>query len=477
MESLREFLSVLRRRWRIVFWCCTLTLSAAVVAAFGSEAIYRSSGTIMIEKADIDPELARSTVVGVVEQQLDLVRRRVMRSDNLQDLIAELDLYSDLEPNGRAPQLRASMTLEQVDPITLEPKVGAPAFTIHFDYPDPGLAHDVAEALIDLFIADNRTVRMESATETERFFDAESETLRTELAAAGDRLADFKLQNQGLLPEDIDRNQQILERLRQNRLDVQSSLRLATERRNLLTVQLDELAGGTELAKLRAELAVAQQKYSADHPDIKRLTRAIDALEASGENANTMNADYMLVSAQLTAVQNEIDAHESRDREMQQRVDELEGRLVSAPEVEKEIQRLTREYELANTEYESIRQKRSEARIGSNLELQDKSERYTIIREPSVPLAPISPNRLGILFIAILLSIGGSTSLAALRESTDGTVRSTRDVIAVFGGPPLANVPMIRNATDRRLFWRKLGMHGLGSLVVISIALGLILNG
>lgn len=477
MESLREFLSVLRRRWRIVFWCCTIVLSVAMVAAFGTTAIYQSSGTIMIEKPEIDPELARSTVVGVAEQQLQLVSRRVMRSENVKKLIDDLKLYPGLPPEDRARQFRLDTDVEQVDPITLEPRIGASAFTIHYNYPNPYVAHEVASALVELFIADNRTVRVESATQTERFFDTESKRLADELSAAGDRLAEFKLKNQGVLPEDLARNQQLLERIKDERVEVQSGLRLATERRNLLTVQLDEIAGGTELAKLRAELAVAKQKYSPDHPDIRRLTRAIEALEASGENANTMNPDYMRVSAQLSAVQDEIKAYQTRDKELQRRISELENQLVAAPEVEKELTRLTREYDLANSEYQSMRQKRSEARIGSNLEAQDRSERYSVIREPGVPFGPISPNRLGILLIAILLCIGGSAGLAALRESADPTVRSPRDIIQILGSPPIANVPIVRNAADRKIVWKKIAAHAVGSILVFSAALGLTVYG
>ena len=39
----------------------------------------------------------------------------------------------------------------------------------------------------------------------------------------------------------------------------------------------------TQLGLLRAELAAAQQKYTADHPDVKRLKLAIAALAAQAK--------------------------------------------------------------------------------------------------------------------------------------------------------------------------------------------------
>jgi len=447
------------------------------MAAYGPEPLYRATGVIMVEQPEISPDLATSTVAGVIEQRMQLVSRRVMRSENLRPLVEEFDMYPELEPSDRAPQLRMNTFIEQVDPISFEPLVGGSAFSIHFDYPDPAVAQQVALALIDLFVADNREIRTQSAAGTESFFAAEAERLATSITEAEDRLAKFKQLNIGALPEDIERNKLILERIGEDRNEVLAEIRLAVERRNLLTVQLGDLSGGTELSKLRAELAVASQKYSADHPDIKRLSRAIAALESSGENANTMDAEYMRVSAQLAAVEEAIAAATMRDRELQRRQSELEGKQVLAPEVEKELLQLTREYELAKSEYESIREKRSEARIGSNLEDQDKGQRYTVIRQPYADPSPISPNRVGIFLIGILFAIGGSAALVSLRESADTTVRGARDVEAVLQGPPIAVIPIIRNEDDSRRRFKQLAVHGAALIVVGSLTIGIVLNG
>ncbi len=476
MLSFREYLAVIRRRWRLVAWCVTLVMSAAVIVAFGSEAIYRSTGTIMIEAPNISPELARTTVASVSEQQLRLVSRRVMRSDNIDQLVEEYNLFPELSGNERARELRASSGLEQVDPVTFEPRIGASAFSVSFDYPDPFVARDVTAALLDLYIADNRAVRTESAADTEAFFREEAARLEAELTTAGDELADFKLRNQGLLPEDIDTNKQLLERLTEDRYAVESNVRVAAERRNLLAVQYDELAGGTQLAQLEAELAVARQKYSENHPDIRRLTRAIDALKSANGDSD-IDPEVSRVAAQLDAVEAEIAAYETRERDLRRRIDDLQGRLVSAPEVEKELLRLTSQYAIASTEYEAVRQKQSEARMGSNLESQDKSIRYTVIRNPGAPLIPVFPNRFGILAIGFLIAVGGSAALVALREGGDVSVRGTRDVMEVFGSPPIANVPLLQNGEDRQGARRRLMAHCLGCAAVWAVTVGILVNG
>jgi uncharacterized protein involved in exopolysaccharide biosynthesis len=190
-----------------------------------------------------------------------------------------------------------------------------------------------------------------------------------------------------------------------------------------------------------------------------------------------MPSDLQRVAAQLEAVDKEIAAYDARELELRQRITDLEGRLVSAPEVEKELLRLTSEFALASEDYQSVRLKHSEARIGSNLEIQDKSERYTVIAEPGVPFSPDYPNRLGVMLIGVLIAIGGSAVLVALREGGDLSVRDSRDVAEILGSPPIANIPIVRNSDDRKRVWQRLVVHGVAFMLVITLATGILING
>lgn len=67
--------------------------------------------------------------------------------------------------------------------------------------------------------------------------------------------------------------------------------------------------------------------------------------------------------------------------------------------------------------------------------------------------------------------------MVALRESADPTVRSTRDLTDMHGQPPLANVPIMRNAGDKRVLWWRVAAHCLGVAAVLSAAIGLTING
>jgi uncharacterized protein involved in exopolysaccharide biosynthesis len=315
MDDLRNYLLLIRRHWLIPFWCCTLCLGSAVYFAYTIPPIYRATGTIIIESAEITIDTARRVAAGRgIDQHLDLVRRRVMSDESLQMLINKHELFGELTPRQRISAVARNVSLEQVDPVTMEPLIGGSAFHVHFDYPDRSKARDVATDLIELFLEDNRAARTQAAADTREFFAEQAKLLAERVAEAETRLASFKRENQGFLPDDTRLNQQALERAERDLNAVRSEIRLSIERRNLLRVQLDALGMNNELAELKSELTLLQQRYSEDHPDIKRLRRTIANLEQAGEPASQNDTEYRQVSAQLAFVEDEVAAFRSRYR-------------------------------------------------------------------------------------------------------------------------------------------------------------------
>jgi uncharacterized protein involved in exopolysaccharide biosynthesis len=190
----------------------------------------------------------------------------------------------------------------------------------------------------------------------------------------------------------------------------------------------------TELSKLKGELALAEQKYTPDHPDVRRLRRAISELSAKGtssdggDSTQADNPEYLRVSGQLSSVRREISALRSNENRIRSELFGYERNLVTAPNVETEYVQLTRQYEASQKQFTDLQQKIKSASFAENVESEAKGEKFAIIREVSVPATPYSPNRTGILLISLLLGLGLGFLLAVIADAADPTVRSANDI-------------------------------------------------
>lgn len=216
-----------------------------------------------------------------------------------------------------------------------------------------------------------------------------------------------------------------------------------------------------DLEEAKAQLARAREKYSADHPDVIRLQRTVDGLQSSADAAATTgkrrdeaathsdNPVYIQVKGQLDALAVDRDRAVKRRDELQSKFDDYERRMAQSPEVEREFHAKSRELETAQIEYKEILSKKTEAKVSENLETERKGERFTMIEPPQMPEKPISPNRILIVALGLLFSLGLGMGAAAAHESFDASVRGPNDIRQLLQVPALASIPIILTTEDR----------------------------
>ena len=214
-----------------------------------------------------------------------------------------------------------------------------------------------------------------------------------------------------------------------------------------------------EMSRMRAELAAAREKYSADHPDVIRLTNALTAHETSLKAPQTPesivaaekpeNPAYITLQAQLQAVNSDFRAMTAKRDELQAKLSLHEKRLTGMPQVEREYVNLKRDYENSQLRYRELKAKQMEAEVGQQLEKERKGERFTLIDPPQLPEKPVKPNRIAILLLGFILSIGGGLGYALVAESLDPSLRGSQSVAAALGTAPLAVIPYMQNSEDQ----------------------------
>jgi polysaccharide chain length determinant protein (PEP-CTERM system associated) len=391
-----------------------------------------------------------------------------MTLENLTTLVEDFDPYPEdheLSDRAKAQLVRQNTAIEKVDPVTLEPLAVSSAFSLHYYNPNPEIAADMAKRLADLFLTYNRATRTELAGETYRFLEAQSADVEQRVNVLEQRLADFKTEYGDAIPEAQARNLAALDRTVRDLDAMQSQMRIVEERKALLELQLTEVSPNlfvdsvgwqAELAQLHLELAEARQRYTEDHPDVRRLRRSIAALrERVAETPESQrqapdNPEYLRLVSRLETVDEELGALRLSIERARDQIESYEQRLVMAPDVEREYRQLSREHDIALEQFREIQNKLGQAALAQTLETEDQGERFSLIRSPSVPSTPDSPNRVGIILLGLVIGLALPTGLIAFKESVDPSIRSARDLSEITQIKPIGAVPFMLNPADRR---------------------------
>jgi uncharacterized protein involved in exopolysaccharide biosynthesis len=137
----------------------------------------------------------------------------------------------------------------------------------------------------------------------------------------------------------------------------------------------------------------------------------------------------------------------ARRYELSSSLSSMQGAITLSPKLEEQYTDLVRDYEVIKTQYEQMRGQQATA------ELQAKAagaaaETYVLINPARTPEDPVQPDRLALMFLAIVLATAAGLGAAFLLNAGDSTVRGSADVLELAGVEPFAHVPTIRSNTE-----------------------------
>lgn len=465
--GLSSYGPILRRRAIYLATIAPICILLAVYLAFALTPLFQSTATILLEPSSVDPKVVTTTVISYSNDQIEIVQGRVMTLDTLKELVKEYDPYpgSGLTTHEKAQRILEDTSVERVDPVTMKPLVESNAFSLHYRNPDKERATEVAARLAQLFLTYNQRSRQQAAKGAATFLAKQAEDVNQQMRAIDEEIKAFKNTHGDALPEYVARNEGSSDRAQHELENVQSLILAAEEKESLLAVQLSQTSPNmitnsgdmTDLPTVRAKLAEAQQRYTPDHPEVKRLKQALQQLSAeqaaiggNGIVANANNPLYMTTASQLLSVRKELSSLKAQAVRKQAEVDQYEGLLRKTPGVEREYSDIQRRRTSLQTTYQAIQDKLQNAQVAQNFETEQGGERFTMIRAPYPARLPVYPNRIGLILLGVVL--GGLLSGIAIvvAEASDSSVRDVSDLPMFGEASVLASIPLISNARDRR---------------------------
>jgi len=346
-------LLALRRQRKALLWAAVGVLLLALLAAVFWPPRYTATGVILIEQQELPNDLVRSTVSSYASQRIQVISQRVMTTENLMGIIQRYNLYADLRK--RRPreevikEMRSDTALQMISADVIDPREGRPtkatiAFSITYRSPSAELAAKVANELVSLYLQQNIESRQQSSRDAAVFLTGESARLDRDIKELQAKIADFKAQHADELPELVQLNLQKIQHAQDEIRDTDAELRALDQQITYLDAQLAQInptaqvyastgervqSPADRLKYVRTEYARAQALYSPDHPDVRRLKREMEGLEAAAATDASGNSEANDERRQLEEAQTQLASARQRYSADHPDVERLE-RLVAS---------------------------------------------------------------------------------------------------------------------------------------------------
>jgi polysaccharide chain length determinant protein (PEP-CTERM system associated) len=500
---------VSRRRWFIIGPFC-LAMIVGMALAIKLPKLYEASTLILVQPQRVPEKIVTPVVDTDIEMRINTISQQILSRSNLERVIEKFNLFSepkqrDMFMEDKIESLRKRIKVEISRTIS---KKDTEAFLISYQDRSPQTTMRVANGLASFFIDENLKERETRAVGTSDFLESELEAMRRRLEEQEQILKKFREKNMGELPEQLDSNLKILERLNQQLSQKEESLRSA--RVSLAAIESEMAIKQSALAamappppvqatgresedqmsldQLRDKLSGLRASYTDQHPDVVRLKAKIEKMEkeqpanltpAEGASGSAAGAGRF-ASAQLnaeaarqrTVLNGAIRSLEGDIARINQEIRDYQRRVEATPKREQELLSLRRDYDNIKASYNSLLNRKLEADISVNMEKKQKGEQFQIIDPARLPEKPVSPNMPKMFMIAIAAGLGIGAGLVFLVDSSDTSVRRLDDFEEKFGMVVLASVPRIFNCRDKIRHRFRLAATAVSILIAIVLAAG-----
>jgi uncharacterized protein involved in exopolysaccharide biosynthesis len=233
----------------------------------------------------------------------------------------------------------------------------------------------------------------------------------------------------------------------------------------------DSVAKVKLLSEKQSKLTELKSKLGPRHPDVVTLENEVSALSKEVDKLLTTksslevaqehpdNPAYINIMTQIVSADTEIRSLLDRQLKLKSDMEQYQGKIESAPSVEKEYNELTMDYANAKKKYDDMLNKSMEARVAMQLQESQYGERFLIAEPAFLPQKPSKPNRLAILLLGFVLAFGAGASIAAILEGLDHSVKTDDELGRIMGVPVLSTISLVETDDEKqtkrlkRLLW------------------------
>jgi polysaccharide chain length determinant protein (PEP-CTERM system associated) len=449
---------------------------------------------MLIERQRVPDSYVKPVITEDLNARMAIIQEQVLSRTRLQPIIERLGLFKEQAPDATMDELiirmQKAITLTTVKPIAQSRDDTFPGFSIAVTLGDAQKAQQVCAELASIFVEENIRQREGSAQGTASFLQTQLDDAKRKLDEQDARLAAFKRQHMGTLPDEMQTNLNLLTTLNTQLEIVTQSLNRAQQDKvyaeSVLAQQIQAWemtkamkSGNTigqdpdplekRLADLQLLLANLETQYTSGHPDvvktkaeIKDLKKKIHDAGASSKQKPADGADkaeavttpeppqIQQLRAQAHAYEQTVETGMGEQQRLRDQIKRYQSRLQLSPAVEQEFKQITRDHETALLFYKDLLSKRDQSAMATNMERRQEGERFRVLDPANLPAKPSFPNRplFGLAGGGIGLALG--LGLALAMEKSNKCVRTEHDIEFYLGAPPFALIPLVASENGQQ---------------------------
>ena len=455
--------SLLRSIWNhkmIVAGVWLATTLAVLAIVMRLPRTYGAEATVLIELPRVDTKSVVSTVGDPLADRMEQLKQQILSYGRIIQMMDKFHLYE-----GDRKSNNTEKAIERFkDDLKMRLDRGwgnsSNTFKLRFQGRDPQMTADVVNYVARFFVNRNREDREADTSETANFLKGKLDESKSAMDGAASRLNAIKMQFNGELPQQeqaliamlsqLKTQQQgtldAINRAQQNKLVLANSLDMArssesqlkglsaqaasarqASARAVIMGQPDTPAPALRIlasARLAAELEGLRDRYSDQHPEVRRKVaqyndaKAEEARELAAAPRPKPNEEVPVLNlppaapdrdfstdlimahervetlkTQITVANNEVVNLERERQRISAEVGDMQSRISRLPLREQQLAGVAQDYSVAKQNYEAIRDSHLRASMANQVEKEQKGEKFTLLDPARIPTEPVKPAR------------------------------------------------------------------------------------
>jgi uncharacterized protein involved in exopolysaccharide biosynthesis len=511
-----DYLDILRRNAAWIIGPVFAGLVVSTVVAYLLQDSYVSRAVIRIVPQQISDVLVQNASAQDMTGRVEALRQNILSRTTLTNLITTNGLYkSELKSEPMedvVDKMRAAIGIIPGVGISGPQNKGSLLVQITFKYRDRLMANKICADLVSRFLSSSSAGTQTSQQQANEFLKGEAAKAKAILDDAEQKLAVYRNQHAGALPEEMQGNfaqmtamQQRLNSLNdaqtrasERRLFIESSLRSAKERvaalRQMTPTSQARIERNSELDKrisdLETSIAAMKERYTSEMPELQTAQENLAVLKRQRDETNktpapkSSDSDNPLLARERLDAQAQVDQLEAQLKavsiEEQQtsrallsansQLGAIQGRLASSPAGEKEYSDLLQARESARLKWVDADAKAHKGEISVDMESAKQGETLEMVDDASVPVDPTEPKRPLIIPIGAVAGLFIGMILVAIREVRDTSLKNLKDARVYTQLAVLGSIPLLENdvVIQRR---RQVALVSWAIATVVGIAI------